>query len=192
MSVRMVFVCCLCSIHMYICSIYVHVCICSVWMCFYFSFVLLSSFHHFLSITQPPISVHYLCLCHHLFDILHYLLSFIPHVSPVRCYILYLWNHPASYFSVMTSFIWCITFSFMFFLCTSLASYFSALTGFQVHPFYEDFSTPCFDGLHHVIQGTYSTLIWFISFILFMLFHLFSLISFLVMHIYYFIFDMCL
>jgi putative 4-mercaptohistidine N1-methyltranferase len=31
--------------------------------------------------------------------------------------------------------------------------YFSALPGFQVHPFYEDFSTPCFDGLHHVITG---------------------------------------
>jgi len=31
--------------------------------------------------------------------------------------------------------------------------YFSALPGFEVHPFYEDFSTPCFDGLHHVIQG---------------------------------------
>jgi len=31
--------------------------------------------------------------------------------------------------------------------------YFCALPGFQVHPFYEDFSTPCFDGLHHVIQG---------------------------------------
>jgi hypothetical protein len=31
--------------------------------------------------------------------------------------------------------------------------YFSALPGFQVHPYYEDFSTPCFDGLHNVIQG---------------------------------------
>ena len=31
--------------------------------------------------------------------------------------------------------------------------YFSALPGFQVHAHYEDFSTPCFDGLHHVIQG---------------------------------------
>eukprot|EP01039_Chlorochromonas_danica_P003875 gene3876-4233_t len=31
--------------------------------------------------------------------------------------------------------------------------YFCALPGFRVHPFYEDFSTPCFDGLHHVIQG---------------------------------------
>ena len=32
--------------------------------------------------------------------------------------------------------------------------YFSPLTGFQVHSLYEDFSTPCFDGLHHVIQGS--------------------------------------
>jgi hypothetical protein len=31
--------------------------------------------------------------------------------------------------------------------------YFAALPGFQVHPYYEDFSTPCFDGLHHIIQG---------------------------------------
>jgi formylglycine-generating enzyme required for sulfatase activity len=31
--------------------------------------------------------------------------------------------------------------------------FFSALPGFEVHRFYEDFSTPCFDGLHHVIQG---------------------------------------
>jgi len=31
--------------------------------------------------------------------------------------------------------------------------YFCALPGFQVHPHYEDFSTPCFDGLHHVIQS---------------------------------------
>lgn len=33
------------------------------------------------------------------------------------------------------------------------ADYFCALPGFQVHPYYEDFSTPCFDGLHHVIQA---------------------------------------
>ena len=32
--------------------------------------------------------------------------------------------------------------------------YFSALPGFTVHPYYEDFSTPCFDGLHNVIQGS--------------------------------------
>jgi len=31
--------------------------------------------------------------------------------------------------------------------------YFAALPGFEVHPYYEDFSTPCFDGQHHVIQG---------------------------------------
>jgi len=31
--------------------------------------------------------------------------------------------------------------------------YFCALPGFEVHKYYEDFSTPCFDGLHHVIQG---------------------------------------
>jgi formylglycine-generating enzyme required for sulfatase activity len=31
--------------------------------------------------------------------------------------------------------------------------FFSPLHGFEVHPFYEDFSTPCFDGLHHIIQG---------------------------------------
>lgn len=33
------------------------------------------------------------------------------------------------------------------------SDYFAALPGFEVHPYYEDFSTPCFDGLHHVIQG---------------------------------------
>lgn len=27
------------------------------------------------------------------------------------------------------------------------------ITGFEVHQYYEDFSTPCFDGLHYVIQG---------------------------------------
>jgi 5-histidylcysteine sulfoxide synthase len=32
-------------------------------------------------------------------------------------------------------------------------SLFSALKGFEVHPYYEDFSTPCFDGLHHIIMG---------------------------------------
>ena len=32
--------------------------------------------------------------------------------------------------------------------------YFCALPGFKVHKFYEDFSTPCFDGLHNVIQGS--------------------------------------
>lgn len=32
--------------------------------------------------------------------------------------------------------------------------YFSPLPGFEVHRLYEDFSTPCFDGLHHVIQGS--------------------------------------
>ena len=32
--------------------------------------------------------------------------------------------------------------------------YFSALHGFQVHPFYEDFSTPCYDGEHNVIMGS--------------------------------------
>jgi len=31
--------------------------------------------------------------------------------------------------------------------------HFCALPGFKVHPHYEDFSTPCFDGLHNVIQG---------------------------------------
>lgn len=31
--------------------------------------------------------------------------------------------------------------------------FFSALPGFTVHPYYEDFSTPCFDGLHNVIKG---------------------------------------
>ena len=33
------------------------------------------------------------------------------------------------------------------------SDYFCALPDFEVHPYYEDFSTPCFDGLHHVIQG---------------------------------------
>jgi 5-histidylcysteine sulfoxide synthase len=32
--------------------------------------------------------------------------------------------------------------------------YFCALPGFKVHPYYEDFSTPCFDGLHNVIQSS--------------------------------------
>jgi 5-histidylcysteine sulfoxide synthase len=31
--------------------------------------------------------------------------------------------------------------------------HFCALPGFKVHKYYEDFSTPCFDGLHHVIIG---------------------------------------
>ena len=31
--------------------------------------------------------------------------------------------------------------------------YFCALPGFAVHPYYEDFSTPCFDGLHNLIKG---------------------------------------
>lgn len=31
--------------------------------------------------------------------------------------------------------------------------HFSALPGFRVHPFYDDFSLPCFDGLHNIIQG---------------------------------------
>jgi len=30
---------------------------------------------------------------------------------------------------------------------------FSALDNFSIHPYYEDFSTPCFDGLHNVIKG---------------------------------------
>jgi putative 4-mercaptohistidine N1-methyltranferase len=29
----------------------------------------------------------------------------------------------------------------------------AALPGFKVHKFYDDFSTPCFDGLHHIILG---------------------------------------
>ena len=33
------------------------------------------------------------------------------------------------------------------------SDYFSPLDGFEVHKYYEDFSTPCFDGLHHVIMG---------------------------------------
>lgn len=31
---------------------------------------------------------------------------------------------------------------------------FSALHGFEVNPLYEDFSTPCFDGLHNIIIGS--------------------------------------
>jgi 5-histidylcysteine sulfoxide synthase/putative 4-mercaptohistidine N1-methyltranferase len=31
--------------------------------------------------------------------------------------------------------------------------FFSPLDGFQVHPFYQDFSDPCFDALHSLIQG---------------------------------------
>eukprot|EP00599_Poterioochromonas_sp_BG-1_P017418 CAMPEP_0173166130 /NCGR_PEP_ID=MMETSP1105-20130129/21823_1 /TAXON_ID=2985 /ORGANISM="Ochromonas sp., Strain BG-1" /LENGTH=871 /DNA_ID=CAMNT_0014087299 /DNA_START=251 /DNA_END=2866 /DNA_ORIENTATION=- len=34
-----------------------------------------------------------------------------------------------------------------------MEDYFCALPGFEIHPYYEDFSTPCFDGLHNVIQG---------------------------------------
>lgn len=30
---------------------------------------------------------------------------------------------------------------------------FNPLDGFQVHPVYDDFSTPCFDGEHHIIMG---------------------------------------
>lgn len=30
---------------------------------------------------------------------------------------------------------------------------FCALEGFEVHPFYDDFSTPCFDGEHQVLMG---------------------------------------
>ena len=32
--------------------------------------------------------------------------------------------------------------------------YFCPFPGFQVHHLYEDFSTPCFDGLHHVIMSS--------------------------------------
>ncbi|CAN0459119.1 unnamed protein product, partial [Phaeothamnion confervicola] len=31
--------------------------------------------------------------------------------------------------------------------------HFSALPGFRINRLYEDFSTPCFDGQHHVIMG---------------------------------------
>ena len=31
--------------------------------------------------------------------------------------------------------------------------HFSALPGFKVHPYYDDFSLPCFDGLHNIIKG---------------------------------------
>jgi 2-polyprenyl-3-methyl-5-hydroxy-6-metoxy-1,4-benzoquinol methylase len=34
-----------------------------------------------------------------------------------------------------------------------MEDYFAPLPGFEIHPYYEDFSTPCFDGLHNVIQG---------------------------------------
>lgn len=30
---------------------------------------------------------------------------------------------------------------------------FNPLPGFEAHPYYEDFSTPCFDGRHHMIMG---------------------------------------
>lgn len=33
------------------------------------------------------------------------------------------------------------------------SDYLCALPGFKVHPYYEDFSTPCFDGKHNVIMG---------------------------------------
>ena len=31
--------------------------------------------------------------------------------------------------------------------------YFSPLNNFKIHAYYEDFSTPCFDGRHHIIKG---------------------------------------
>lgn len=31
--------------------------------------------------------------------------------------------------------------------------HFAALPGFKIHPLYDDFSTPCFDGKHHMIMG---------------------------------------
>jgi len=31
--------------------------------------------------------------------------------------------------------------------------FFSPLKGFEIHPYYHNFSTPCFDGQHHCIQG---------------------------------------
>lgn len=31
--------------------------------------------------------------------------------------------------------------------------HFNPLEGFEVHPFYDDFSSPCFDGRHHLIMG---------------------------------------
>lgn len=34
-----------------------------------------------------------------------------------------------------------------------LEDHFHYLPGFEVHPFYDDFSTPCFDGLHQMIMG---------------------------------------
>ena len=34
------------------------------------------------------------------------------------------------------------------------SDYFSPLHGFEVHRLYEDFSTPCFDGLHNVLMGS--------------------------------------
>ncbi len=33
------------------------------------------------------------------------------------------------------------------------ADHFNPLPGFKVHPYYDDFSTPCFDGKHFVIMG---------------------------------------
>ncbi len=34
-----------------------------------------------------------------------------------------------------------------------LEDHFHPLSGFKVHPYYDDFSTPCFDGRHHMIMG---------------------------------------
>jgi formylglycine-generating enzyme required for sulfatase activity len=31
--------------------------------------------------------------------------------------------------------------------------HFAAFHGFKVHPYYEDFSAPCFGGLHHMVSG---------------------------------------
>jgi formylglycine-generating enzyme required for sulfatase activity len=33
------------------------------------------------------------------------------------------------------------------------SDHFAALPGYKVHPMYDDFSTPCFDGQHNIIMG---------------------------------------
>jgi formylglycine-generating enzyme required for sulfatase activity len=36
--------------------------------------------------------------------------------------------------------------------------HFAAFHGFKVHPYYEDFSSPCFGGLHHMVSSRKSNI----------------------------------
>lgn len=41
--------------------------------------------------------------------------------------------------------------------------HFAAFHGFKVHPFYEDFSSPCFAGLHHMVGEACLLLVWLVG-----------------------------